>query len=61
MNNLREYLKSGQSVVGTWLNSGSPIVAELMAAAGFDFICVDAEHSAVVAPDTAVISGNPLG
>ena len=63
MNNLRESLKSGQSVVGTWLNSGSPIVAELMAAAGFDFICVDVEHSAVDLPQTqqlfqAIRSGN---
>lgn len=63
MNNLRKSLKSGQAVVGTWLNSGSPIVAELMAAAGFDFICVDVEHSAVDLPQTqqlfqAIRSGN---
>ena len=64
MSNLREFLKSGSPVVGTWLNSGSPIVAELMAAAGFDFICVDVEHSAVDLPQTqqlfqAIRSGNP--
>ena len=63
MNNLREFLKSGKPVVGTWLNSGSPIVAELMAAAGFDFVCVDVEHSAVDLPQTqqlfqAIRSGN---
>ncbi len=34
-------------VRGSGLNSGSPIVAELMAASGFDFVCVDVEHSAV--------------
>jgi len=64
MNNLRQALLADQTVVGTWLNSGSPIVAELMAAAGFDFICVDAEHSAVDLPQAqqlfqAIRSGNP--
>lgn len=63
MNDLRKSLKSGQTVIGTWLNSGSPIIAELMAAAGFDFVCVDAEHSAVDLPQTqqlfqAIRSGN---
>ncbi len=46
-NSLRHRLLAGETVIGSWLNSGSPIVAELMAACGFDFICVDAEHSAV--------------
>lgn len=62
---LRPRLQANQPVIGTWLNSGSPIVAELMAACGFDFICVDAEHSAVDLPETqrlfqAITSGNPL-
>lgn len=64
MNNLIDLLKAGSPVVGTWLNSGSPIVAELMARAGFDFICVDVEHSAVDLPQTqqlfqAIRSGDP--
>lgn len=64
MKNLRESLLAGNPAVGTWLNSGSSIVAELMAAAGFDFICVDVEHSAVDLPQTqqlfqAIRSGNP--
>ncbi len=64
MQNLRKALQAHESIIGTWLNSGSPIVAELMAASGFDFICVDAEHSAVDLPQTqqlfqAIRSGNP--
>jgi 2-dehydro-3-deoxyglucarate aldolase len=64
MKNLRQALRSGQTVVGTWLNSGSPILAELLAAVGFDYVCVDAEHSAVDLPQTqalfqAIVSGNP--
>lgn len=45
-------LRSGEVILGSWLNSGSPMLAELMAACGFDFLCVDAEHSAVDLPET---------
>jgi 2-dehydro-3-deoxyglucarate aldolase len=61
---LRRRLLEGETLIGSWINSGSPIVAELMAAAGFDFLCVDVEHSAVDLPQTqqlfqAIHSGNP--
>lgn len=64
MKNLRAALNSGQKVVGTWLNSGSPIVAELLSMLGFDFVCVDLEHSAVDLPQAqqlfqAIVAGNP--
>jgi 2-dehydro-3-deoxyglucarate aldolase len=45
--NIKEKLLNGEVVVGTWLNSGSPIIGELLAQCGYDFICVDAEHSPV--------------
>ena len=49
--------------LGSWINTGSPIVAELLAASGFDFLTIDAEHSAVDLPQVqqllqAVRSGN---
>ncbi|MBP6507717.1 MAG: hypothetical protein KA257_09145 [Opitutaceae bacterium] len=47
---LRQRILAGDIVVGSWINSGSPMVAELMAATGFDFLCVDIEHSAVDVP-----------
>ena len=61
---IREKLQSGGHVIGSWVNTASPIVAELMAAAGFDFLAVDAEHSAVDLPTTQVLfqamrSGSP--
>ena len=61
---VRARLNSGEPVIGSWLNSGSPIIGELMANAGFDFITVDAEHSAVDLGETQLIfqairSGNP--
>ncbi len=61
---LRQRLRRGETVIGSWINSGSPIIAELMAACGFDFLCVDVEHSAVDLPQTqqlfqAIRSGHP--
>lgn len=55
---------AGDTLIGSWINSGSPIVAELMAACGFDFLCVDVEHSAVDLPQAqqlfqAISSGRP--
>ncbi|WOO40959.1 HpcH/HpaI aldolase family protein [Rubellicoccus peritrichatus] len=64
MTSPRQKLKSGKPLIGSWINTGSPIVAELMAQFGFDFLCVDAEHSAVDLPQAqqifqAIQSGNP--
>ena len=52
---LRKTLFTGQPVIGSWINSGSPIIAELMANSGFDFLCVDVEHSAVDLQQTQAI------
>lgn len=51
-------------VVGSFVNTGSPICAEIMARAGFDFLAVDAEHSPVDVPQAfsliqAIAAGNP--
>lgn len=55
MNDLRRLLKEGRYVVGSWLNTGSPIVAELMAATPFDYLTVDIEHSAVDLPQAQTL------
>ena len=31
--------------VGAWISSGSPVAAEIVASAGFDWLLVDGEHS----------------
>lgn len=64
MIDLKERLRSGQPVIGSWVNSGSSVVAELMAQCGFHFLCVDVEHSPVELTDVhrlfqAIRSGNP--
>lgn len=60
----RGKLQNGKYVVGSWINTRSSVVAELMAACGFDFLVVDAEHSAVDVPQAqeifqAIVAGNP--
>jgi 2-keto-3-deoxy-L-rhamnonate aldolase RhmA len=55
---------SPKFILGSWINSASPIMAEIMSASGFDFLVVDAEHSATDVPQAltlfqAMKAGNP--
>lgn len=43
---LRARLRAGETVFGTFLNTGSPLAAELCARAGFDWVLIDLEHGA---------------
>jgi len=43
---ITERVRGGESVVGTFLNLGSPLAAEICARAGFDFAVIDLEHGA---------------
>ena len=45
-NSIITTLAEGKSSVGSWLNLASPLAAEVMAAAGFPWLVVDAEHTA---------------
>ena len=47
MINLKRRIKKGEILIGTWLNTGSPIVAEITARTGLDFIVIDLEHAAI--------------
>ncbi len=42
---IRTKLLQGGTVCGTWLQTGSPVAAEIMADNGFDFIAADMEHT----------------
>jgi 2-keto-3-deoxy-L-rhamnonate aldolase RhmA len=44
-------LRSGESVVGTWLTIGHPAVAEIAAGSDLDFVVVDTEHAALDVAD----------
>ena len=61
---MKHRLEQGETVIGSWVNTGSPVVAEIMAQARFDFLVIDAEHSAVDVPQVqallqAIRAGNP--
>lgn len=62
--NLRRRLRNGETIVGSWLQANSPIIAELMAQQGFDFLTLDAEHAPLdlgpaLAMLQAITAGNP--
>ncbi|MEA4935313.1 2-dehydro-3,6-dideoxy-6-sulfogluconate aldolase [bioreactor metagenome] len=40
-------LEQNQLALGAWIMSNSAVSAEIMSQAGFDWVCVDAEHSQV--------------
>lgn len=46
MTTLRERARSGAPLVGTFLNLGSALAAEVCALSGFDWLLVDLEHGA---------------
>ena len=58
-NHVKQKLRAGTPSIGSWLNLGSPISAEMLAPLGFDWLCVDMEHgqidlSAMAAMFTAI-------
>ena len=46
-NHVKQSLKAGRPQFGTLLNFGDPLVAEMMAAVGFDWLLVDTEHGPI--------------
>ena len=47
MKSLKERLRKKEVTIGSWITLGHPSVAEIMAKAGFDWLTVDMEHSAI--------------
>jgi 2-dehydro-3-deoxyglucarate aldolase len=47
LSHTKEKLAQGKPTLGGWMLIGHPIVAELLAGEGFDWICVDMEHAAI--------------
>ena len=46
MDDLRRRIEAGEELHGTFLDLGSPVAAEIAAAAGFDWLVLDLEHGA---------------
>ncbi|MEM8706744.1 MAG: aldolase/citrate lyase family protein [Actinomycetota bacterium] len=47
MRTLRQMWNDGDNVVGGWLSIPATLSAEVMARAGFDYVCVDTQHGTV--------------
>jgi 4-hydroxy-2-oxoheptanedioate aldolase len=47
INHLKKKLKAGRQVLGTWCVVDSPMVADIIATAGLDFVIIDAEHGPI--------------
>lgn len=47
MNKLKKALKENALTIGTWIQSGSPVMAEILAEAGYDWVALDCEHSSI--------------
>ena len=47
VNHVKRKIREGEPSVGTWLASGSPLAAEVLAHQGFDWLTVDTEHNAI--------------
>ena len=47
MNQLKNKLKQNKPTFGSWITIGNPIVAEIMANSGFEWLTIDMEHSAI--------------
>ena len=43
-NQLKNQLKNGETCIGTWSVIPSASAANIMGAAGFDFVIIDCEH-----------------
>ena len=47
----RERLRAGELLIGCFLNTGSPVAAEICARAGFDWVLIDLEHGSATESD----------
>jgi 4-hydroxy-2-oxoheptanedioate aldolase len=54
-NHVKQALRAGRPQFGTLLNFADPLVAEMMAAVGFDWLLVDTEHGPIDAATLATM------
>jgi 4-hydroxy-2-oxoheptanedioate aldolase len=50
-NRLKELWAEGKPAINGWLSVGNPFTAEIMAAQGYDSLCIDIQHGALDYPD----------
>jgi 2-keto-3-deoxy-L-rhamnonate aldolase RhmA len=52
----RDRLRSGRFLFGTWLTLLDPVVAELLAGSGFDFLVADGEHGSIATEHLSLLA-----
>lgn len=52
VNHLKHALAAGRPQLGLWNSIPGPVVAEVLAGCGFDFVVIDTEHALTDVPDT---------
>ena len=52
MKPLKHSLRAGELAVGSWVSLGNAAIAEIMCAAGFDWVAIDLEHSSTTLAQT---------
>ena len=56
VNEFKRLLASGQQQIGIWNSIPGPVVVEILATWGFDWVLLDTEHSLTDIPDLLVVS-----
>ena len=54
-NPLKQRLAAGKKSLGCWLQSNSPMAAEMLALAGYDFLLIDNEHGPASLSDSVTL------
>ncbi|MFQ5633755.1 MAG: HpcH/HpaI aldolase/citrate lyase family protein [Gammaproteobacteria bacterium] len=54
-NSLKSRLARNELTIGSWVTLAHPSIAEIMAAAGFDWLVIDAEHSVIELADVQLL------
>lgn len=44
---IKERMRQGKATVGTWMSMAHPSIAEILAMAGYDWVVVETEHTAI--------------
>ena len=44
---IKQKLKRGEVSIGSWMSLGHPSIGEILAAAGYDWVLIETEHTAI--------------
>ena len=58
---LKRKLSNNELTLGSWLTINHQSVVEIMATAGFEWLCIDIEHSAIAISDVLNLIGHIQG